>query len=64
MTLISATTHWMFTFPLGPLSALTNSYGDWALPEAFRNQPGLTKPFTARELKTQVLSLHSGQVGY
>jgi len=25
MTLISAATHWMFTLPLGPLSALTNS---------------------------------------
>ncbi len=24
-TLISAVTHWIFTFPLGPLSALTNS---------------------------------------
>ena len=41
--------------------ALASGYGDWALPEAFRNQPRLTKPFTAYELETQVLSLHRGQ---
>ena len=38
--------------------ALASGYGDWALPEAFRNQPRLTKPFTAHELEAQVLSLH------
>ena len=37
--------------------ALASGYGDWALPEAFRNQPRLTKPFTMQELETQVLSL-------
>ena len=41
--------------------ALASGYGDWALPQAFRNQPRLTKPFTARELEAQVLSLHPGQ---
>ena len=41
--------------------ALASGYGDWALPEAFRNQPRLTKPFTAHELEAQVLSLHRGQ---
>ena len=40
---------------------LASGYGDWALPEAFRNQPRLTKPFTYEELETQVLSLHRGQ---
>ena len=28
MALISAVTHWMFTLPLGPLSALTNTLAD------------------------------------
>ena len=37
--------------------ALASGYGDWALPEAFRNQSRLTKPFTARELEAQVLAL-------
>ena len=38
--------------------ALASGYGDWALPEAFRNQPRLTKPFTELELEAQVMSLH------
>lgn len=41
--------------------ALASGYGDWALPEAFRNQPRLTKPFTENELLAQVLSLHRGR---
>ncbi len=41
--------------------ALASGYGDWALPETFRNQPRLTKPFTAQELEAQVLSLHREQ---
>ena len=41
--------------------ALASGYGDWALPEAFRNQPRLTKPFTAHELEAQVLSLLHGR---
>jgi DNA-binding response OmpR family regulator len=41
--------------------ALASGYGDWALPPAFRNQPRLTKPFTAHELEAQVLSLRQGQ---
>ncbi len=40
--------------------ALASGYGDWALPETFRNQPRLTKPFTTRELIARVLSLHRG----
>ena len=40
--------------------ALASGYGDWALPEAFRDQPRLTKPYTARELEAQVLALHRG----
>ena len=40
--------------------ALASGYGDWALPEAFRNQPRLTKPFTEQELLAQMLSLHRG----
>ena len=40
--------------------ALASGYGDWALPEAFRNQPRLNKPFTEQELEAQVLSLHRG----
>ena len=41
--------------------ALASGYSDWALPEAFRNQPRLTKPFTAQELEAQVLSLRREQ---
>ena len=41
--------------------ALASGYGDWALPQAFRNQPRLTKPFTAQELEAQVLSLLHGR---
>ena len=41
--------------------ALASGYGDWALPEAFRNQPRLTKPFTYEELEAQVRLLHRGQ---
>lgn len=37
--------------------ALASGYSDWALPEAYRNQPRLTKPFTQRELEEQVLLL-------
>ncbi len=37
--------------------AFASGYGDWALPEAFRNQPRLTKPFTVRELKARVQAL-------
>lgn len=33
---------------------LASGYGDWALPEAFRNQPRLTKPFRVEELKAQM----------
>ena len=36
---------------------LASGYGDWALPEAFRNQPRLTKPFRIQELKVRVQSL-------
>ena len=41
--------------------ALASGYGDWALPQAFRNQPRLTKPFTAQELEALVLSLLHGR---
>jgi DNA-binding response OmpR family regulator len=41
--------------------ALASGYGDWALPETFRNQLRLTKPFTAHELEAQMLLLHRGQ---
>ena len=40
--------------------ALASGYGDWALPEAFRNQPRLTKPFTVKELEAEVLALRRG----
>ncbi len=33
---------------------LASGYGDWALPEALRNQPRLIKPFTAGDLVAQV----------
>ena len=36
---------------------LASGYGDWALPEAFRNQPRLTKPFRVEELEAQLRSL-------
>lgn len=37
--------------------AFASGYGDWALPDAFRNQPRLTKPFTIRDLKARVQAL-------
>jgi DNA-binding response OmpR family regulator len=43
--------------------ALASGYGDWALPEALRNQPRLVKPFTAGELKAQVRSLCDARHG-
>ena len=39
--------------------ALASGSGDWALPQAFRNQPRLTKPFTDRDLVAQVRLLCS-----
>jgi DNA-binding response OmpR family regulator len=39
--------------------ALASGYGDWALPEALRDQPRLTKPFTAAELGAQIKLLCS-----
>lgn len=42
---------------------LASGYGDWALPEAFRNQPRLTKPFTYEEIEAQMRLLFSVQEG-
>lgn len=36
---------------------LSSGYGDWALPEAFRGQTRLQKPFTSTELETAVEAL-------
>ena len=36
---------------------LSSGYGDWALPEAFRGQTLLQKPFTSTELATAVEAL-------
>ncbi|MGI4794609.1 MAG: response regulator [Janthinobacterium lividum] len=36
-----------------------SGYGDWALPDAFRNQPRLTKPFTIRDLEARVRAFSS-----
>jgi len=33
---------------------LASGYGDWALPEALREQPRLIKPFTHEDLEKQV----------
>ena len=41
---------------------LASGYGDWALPEAFRNMPRLTKPFTARDIETQIRLLFRATV--
>lgn len=43
--------------------ALASGYGDWALPEALRNQPRLVKPFTAGDLTAQVRSLCEARSG-
>ena len=43
--------------------ALASGYGDWALPEALRNQPRLVKPFTAEDLRAQVRSLCDARSG-
>ena len=37
--------------------ALASGYGDWALPQALRDQPRLLKPFTTAELEVQIRSL-------
>jgi DNA-binding response OmpR family regulator len=37
--------------------AFASGYGDWALPEALRDQPRLMKPFTLAELEVQIRSL-------
>jgi DNA-binding response OmpR family regulator len=37
--------------------ALASGYGDWALPEDFRNLQRLSKPFTRKDLEAKVLSL-------
>ena len=31
-----------------------SGYGDWALPQALRDQPRLMKPFTAAQLEAQI----------
>lgn len=36
---------------------LASGYGEWALPDAFRAQPRLTKPFTPQRLEEQVRTL-------
>ena len=36
---------------------LASGYGDWALPEGYRNLPRLTKPFTLLELEESVALL-------
>jgi CheY-like chemotaxis protein len=38
---------------------LVTGYGDWALPEAFRHQPHLTKPVAVEDLVNQVRRLCS-----
>jgi two-component SAPR family response regulator len=37
--------------------AFASGYSDWALPEAFRDQPRLIKPFTPRALDEQIRAL-------
>ena len=37
--------------------AFASGYGDWALPEAFRDRPRLMKPFTLRALREQIRAL-------
>lgn len=39
--------------------ALASGYGDWALPEMFRNKPRLTKPFSVQQLTARVQALCS-----
>ncbi len=39
---------------------LASGYGQWALPEAMRVHPRLTKPFTTKELETEVWALFNG----
>ena len=36
---------------------LASGYGDWSLPEAMRDRPRLTKPFTPAELEEQIRAL-------
>ncbi len=39
---------------------LASGYGEWTLPESLREQPRLTKPFTQKDLETQVRLLCGG----
>jgi CheY-like chemotaxis protein len=39
-----------------------SGYGEWALPDAFADQPRLTKPFTVQELEAAMRSLCTGSV--
>ncbi|MGI4800643.1 MAG: response regulator [Janthinobacterium lividum] len=39
--------------------ALASGYGDWALPEIFRNKPRLTKPFSVQQLTARMQALCS-----
>lgn len=36
---------------------LATGYGDWALPEALRDKPRLSKPFTTQDLEKQIKGL-------
>ncbi|MGI4795533.1 MAG: response regulator [Janthinobacterium lividum] len=42
---------------------LASGYGDWALPEMFRDQSRLTKPFSVQELISRVQALFSNLEG-
>jgi DNA-binding response OmpR family regulator len=37
--------------------AFASGYGEWALPEVFRDRPRLVKPFTLRALREQIRAL-------
>jgi DNA-binding response OmpR family regulator len=37
--------------------AFASGYGEWALPEVFRDRPRLIKPFTLRALREQIRAL-------
>lgn len=42
---------------------LASGYGDWALPEPFRDRPRLTKPYTQHDIEMHVRSLCRGRRG-
>lgn len=42
---------------------LTSGYADWSMPEEWREQPRLAKPYTPNQLRESLTELLAGQLG-